>query len=242
MRSPWRAQQRGGEPGGRGLAVGPDHVDRAEATPAASRAPSSGGASGPARSACRTARGRAGRPRPARRSWAGRGRSQRLQLGPQALELVALGGHHVRRAPWPRSPGWRACPRRARSPGAASRAAARGAARPRRGRSRRTPGPRPCRRGRPRVAAGSPPLADSSSRASRATSAGRLLVARGVEPRREERAGLDLGVVAPRRARSSRRRSRPRSPPRPPGRAGPRRPTGCARPPASPCSPSPAPA
>ena len=74
------------------------------------------------------------------------------------VELLALGLRRRRPAPWPRSPGWPACPRRARSrPRTRRPARARAGARPR-GRRRPTASTATLPPGTPTVATGSPPF------------------------------------------------------------------------------------
>ena len=114
--------------------------------PAGCRARSAAGACARARSACRTARARAGGPRRLR----GARRSQVGQLPLELLELARAPSRPPRRAPWPRSPGWRACPRRGRSPSRASPAAPRRAWPRPRGRPPRRRARGRCRRGRRR--------------------------------------------------------------------------------------------
>ncbi len=162
-----RLEQRGGHADGRGLAVRAHDVDRRVSAPAGCRARSAAAACGPGRTASRTARARAG----ASRRPPDANRSKLLQLPSEPFELGAFGVHDRRRRLAPRSPGWRACPRRARSPARAC-CGARGRARRRRRRRRcRTRARRCCRPGTPTVAIGAPPSADHSTRASRATCA-----------------------------------------------------------------------
>ena len=107
---------------------------------------------------------------------------------PQALELVALGLDDGAAAPWRRSPRWPACPRRARSP-------------PRAWPARGEPAlgaPRSTRRGQDldRPARdrdrrdGSRPVAPCRPAAPGAPRARRLVVAVGVQPRRDASRGL----------------------------------------------------
>ena len=132
--------------------------------PAGCRAPSAAAACAPARSACRTARARAGAPPRAARS-----RSQLRELLPQAGELVALGLHHGLGRLGHEALVGRACPRRWRSrPRSPCGAPRRGAARPR-GRPRRRRTPPPSRPGSPRSPPARRPSRVHSSRASRAT-------------------------------------------------------------------------
>ena len=201
----------------------------------ASRAPSSAGASDPGRSASRTARARAGGSPLAPGS---RARSQRLQLGRAAARACRARPARRRAAPWPRSPRWPACPRRARSRHSISARCSRLASLGRRRiERRRRPAPRRPRRGSATEATGSPPSGASSRRASRATERDHVLVALGDQPGRQDGARRHLDARRASRAAPARPRSRARPAPRRPRRrqAG-SRPTA-SRPASSPSAP-----
>ena len=235
MRSAVALEDRRDHPRRRGLAVRADDVDRAEALARASRAPSSGGACGPGRSACRTARARAGSARPPRRSSATT--SQLLQLGRQRASLsrsacTTAGGALATKPSLASLPSARAISVSQLSP------LARAGRSPPRGRRRRRARSRRCRRGSSRSRAGvaSPVELEArqpgdvrrrSRRSRRSSRAGRT--ARGgtptlVAPAAQRRHGaitratsrLGLGVdAAPRRPR---RAASARAGPRRPGR------------------------